>query len=220
MSKRLHKMYSSYSTETTYVRNTSDPNSKISMVAFSKIHITSYNMLYDQLKSAKSEDDFKWLNASIIIMAVSSIEARINEVLSYEILLDRDKEFPELGDLKKRERDLDVKSKWNELAKILARKEWNSGKEPYQSYMHIKSLRNEIVHFKANFMPINKAPNEKITFIIDKLNFKNKKSSKVQNSANWVDSILCKKDLGIWVVDIMTDLQREIEDNFTTPQIR
>jgi len=46
---------------------------------------------------------------------------------------------------------LDVRNKWIVVSRLATGKEWDRGKEPYQGFHKLVSLRNDLVHYKPKF---------------------------------------------------------------------
>lgn len=95
--------------------------------------------------SAKPKEVVRAYNAACITFAAAIPEALVNEWVSISKLTEYDEKVP-LGfwdALEECHRALNMRRKWNLIATLLGGLEWDSGREPFQSYETIATLRNE-----------------------------------------------------------------------------
>lgn len=120
-------------------------------------------------KESKCQHEAEFANISCLIVAPSVIEALLNEFISYHCEIDENmvdvKDF--FAAMKNTEK-LRIEERWNLLAAFFKGQRWDDGKEPFQSYQLIKKFRNEIVHYKGDFVPIGDAPFSKMKLFISR----------------------------------------------------
>ncbi len=102
-------------------------------------------------------------STSCIVNAACFLEAKLNEEVAIaRICFDEGSdERKKWDDIKERERRLSVSQKWNQIAVLTGGVRWDPGKDPFQSFETISSLRNELVHFKGELLGKDEAPSKK-----------------------------------------------------------
>ncbi|RKT58795.1 hypothetical protein DFR40_1823 [Azonexus fungiphilus] len=101
---------------------------------------------------------------SCIVNAACFLEAKLNEEVAIaRICFDESSyERKRWDEVKDGERRHSIPQKWNQVAALTGGRCWDSGVEPFQSFETISSLRNELVHFKADPLGKDEAPSRKI----------------------------------------------------------
>ncbi len=173
------------------------------------MHPFSFDLLggaYFFADAASSEADDKrrrYYNTSCIIFAAATLEAVLNEQISLRNVFGNDvhtqripKEF--VTALVNAQKTISLKDKWNLFVSMRGGRPWDSGQEPFQSYDLIIALRNELLHYKAEFFPCLEAPVKKLQFLI-------RRFCPMMNPATtdevtpWLTGLLESRELGLWV---------------------
>jgi len=102
----------------------------------------------------------------IIVLCHSSLEAYINEFLVVRKQGDAKWEAP-ITELQK----ANLHEKWALTAQILAGKSFDKGTEPYQSFSLLVTLRNELIHYCPEFLPVGTFPSKKVESLTTKFQF-------------------------------------------------
>ena len=118
--------------------------------------------LAEQAKTASSDEDVRVFNSACVFFAVSAIEAKVNEWISIAQACFRDEPKSFWHALAPLVKTLKLEEKWNLIASNENGTLLDNGKEPFQSFGLVKSLRNELVHFKGQFLPKDSPPVKKI----------------------------------------------------------
>ncbi len=145
-------------------------------------------------------------SASCIVNAACYLEAKLNEEVAIaRLCFDEGSVERETWDsIKKDERRLSVSKKWNRISAFTGGTQWDSGKEPFQAFETISSLRNELVHFKGELLGRDEAPSNKISALMERLGIRSEASWIEDDCSSWVTDLLSEKSLVDWVAERMT----------------
>lgn len=151
-------------------------------------------------KESADAVDVRLYNTACLMFAVSAIDAKVNEWIAIEVAVE-DAQIPvafwnELAEIQK---SLRLEQKWNLIAGLHNGTLWDRGSEPFQAYEIITALRNELVHFKAQFLGKDEAPSRKIKGLMTHLGLKSDASFIGDDISTWVADLLGFKGLGVWV---------------------
>lgn len=153
--------------------------------------------------AAAVEDDRKrrrYFNTACIVFAAGAIEAVINERISLESrLIDSKSKRPFYEALAAAQRSISLKDKWNLFVSIRGGSRWDSAIEPYQSYDTIITVRNELLHYKADFLGHLEPPVNRIRPLLMRFGVPGERAD--EPSVAWLNALLESRDLGIWVKD-------------------
>lgn len=153
--------------------------------------------------AALAEDKVKrrrYLNTACIVFAAGAIEAVINERISLEArFLDSGAKRPFYEALAAAQRSISLKDKWNLLISVRGGHQWDSAKEPYQSYDTIITIRNELLHYKADFLGHLEPPVNRIRPLLERLGVPSNRAD--DSNVKWLYALLEARDLGVWVTD-------------------
>jgi hypothetical protein len=149
-----------------------------------------------------AEDDFsvRLFNTSCIFSGASSIEAQVNEWLS--ILREiEDAGIPTAfwSELAISAKSLSLVQKWNFIAALRGGTLWDSGREPFQSYEIVVTLRNELIHYKGQFLGKDETPARKLSGLMKQLGIKSEATFIGDDSSSWAFDLLNHRQLGVWV---------------------
>jgi hypothetical protein len=98
-----------------------------------------------------------------IIFGASSIEARLNEWISVACEIDGGpRPIAFWSETIQLQKSHSIERKWNLIASVHGEEICNGAEDPFQSYETIVALRNEVIHFKAQFLGRNESPNNRI----------------------------------------------------------
>jgi hypothetical protein len=132
----------------------------------------------------------------------SFLEAKLNE-LSAEMVTHESGEpkaplafWKTVHDLRK---DLGWKDKWNLIASASNGKVWDSSCDPFQSYDLINSLRNELVHYKAEYAAVSEPRVKKINDLLQRFAEPEFATFAFPGQPDWVSRLLPSKKLGAWI---------------------
>ncbi len=184
---------------------------KCAITMFSSTLIDGYNKFADNAENRDLSDDVMVNNSGCILFSISAIEGKLNEFISIQLMIDMNDGIPFLKELKKMERTISIEEKWNFLAEIFKFNKWNNSKEPFQSYNTIKSLRNELVHYKGTPYGKDETPTKKIKGLMNELNVSSKASFIEDDCSTWIDDMLNSPKLGKWVVKKTDKFIKEID---------
>lgn len=144
--------------------------------------------------------DVRSLNAASITFGVSAIDAKVNEWIAISREIEDGPQpvafWNELADL---QRTIRLERKWNLIASVNGGTLWDGGKEPFQSYETAVAVRNEIVHFKGEFLGRDEAPNKRIQGLMQQLGVKSTATFVEGDVSSWVYDLLGCPKLGHWV---------------------
>lgn len=169
------------------------------MHMFSDDFLRGCNDFAKKAKRARRYADVRTYNTACIIFAVSAIEAKVNEWVSIAQIcfINKPKSFWHV--LTPMMKTLKLDEKWNLIASYRNATLWDSGRDPFQSYELISSLRNELVHYKGQLLTKDTPPNKKIKGLMDMLGVKSKSSFIEDDCSAWVYDLLNSRELGRWV---------------------
>lgn len=145
-------------------------------------------------------------NLATLIFGYTSIEAKINELVSLcKVVKNLKVPSDHLFTIKKLERKLTIRDKFNLLVGLLKQEVWDNSKEPFQSFNIIQTIRNEIIHYKGDFKETGKLPIKKLKplFAILGLNSAPEKS--------WPRELFRCKKFGTWVHDKVKQMNNLID---------
>ena len=152
---------------------------------------------------AVAEDDRRLrraYNAAAVVFSVATIEAVLNERISLTInIFSTDEEEPVVAALAAMQRTLGLKDKWNLLAATRRSRPWNSGIEPFQSWDVLIALRNEILHFKAQFLQHRETPVLRLRSLLRVLEVD--ADPEQDDVSYWLEAALGSRKLGPWITE-------------------
>jgi len=182
-----------------------------SMIRYSDILLDSCKHFVNLQKS--ESDDYKiiYYNTSIITGVVASIEARLNEHISmatnssnYDGSTNTSLKWAELS---KGQKNTSIKDKWNSIAKIQNTQCWASGDSPYQSADTLISLRNELIHYKGDFLAKGEIPIKRFGELYSLFNIKSVGTFVEDDVSSWIFDLLSTRDLGNWSLSAANNLK-------------
>lgn len=180
-----------------------EPEPACAMYPFSFDLHNGAHFFADAAVTEADEKRRRYLNTAAIIFAAATIEAVLNEQISLRSELGIDEHpsqlphefFEALGNAQK---TISLKDKWNLFTSVRGGQKWDSGVEPFQSYDLLISLRNELVHFKAEFLADQQAPLNKLQPLVDRLGLRPPLDEE-KHHGYWLKTLLVSKHLGAWV---------------------
>jgi hypothetical protein len=183
---------------------------RAAMHMFSEDLISGCRMFAEMAKKAKSEDEIRYHNTACILFSTSSIEAKINEWVSIAQACFKEEPKSFWHSLAPLVKKMKVSEKWDLIASNGNGTLWDNGKEPFQSYEVINSLRNELVHYKGQLFPKDEAPNRKIKGLMNKFGIKSQSTFLEDDCSGWVSDLLNCGVLGNWVATMTEDFINNI----------
>lgn len=183
---------------------------RAAMHMFSADLISGCRMFAEMATKAKSVNEVRYYNTACIFFANSSIEAKINEWVSITQACFKEEPKSFCHSLAPLVKKLKLSEKWDLIASNGNGTLWDKGKEPFQSYEVISSLRNELVHYKGQLLPKNEAPNRKIKGLMDRFGIKSQSTFIENDCSGWVSDLLNCRELGNWVATMTEDFFNNI----------
>jgi len=145
------------------------------------------------------------INLDTLIFGYTSIEARINELISIDKFVKKLKVSSDyLKTLKDIEQKLTIKDKYNLLAELLNIQVWNSSAEPFQAFEIIQTIRDEVIHYKGDFYPRGELPINKIKPLFDKLNLNH------ATEKSWQRELFGCRVFGKWIDEKIVEINKLI----------
>ena len=157
------------------------------------------------------DPDIRMANSAAIFFGVSAIEARINENIAASIALEDDQSGI-WSELEKEHRRSPLSKKWNAVSEIGGGEPWSAGREPFQSFVTVCSLRNELVHYKGEMLGKDEAPNKSISNLMTKLSVSSSATFIEDDCSSWVNDLLSSSSLGPWVFESVSSLWNSMYD--------
>ena len=157
------------------------------------------------------DPDIRMANSAAIFFGVSAIEARINEDISASIALEEG-QGGAWSELEKKHRRSPLSEKWNAVSQIWGGEPWSAGREPFQSFVTVCSLRNELIHYKGELLGKDEAPNRSIYNLMRKLGVASQASFTGDDCSSWVSDLLGSPSLGPWVSESVSSLWNSMYD--------
>jgi hypothetical protein len=150
-----------------------------------------------QARQASSEYLRLVANMSCVFLGGSYVEARLNELTANVTAVagEPPTPLPFWQVLHGRRRDLGFKDKWDLIASVSKGQQWDASKEPFQSYDDIVSLRNELVHYKADYGDMSEPTVARMRGLLRRF----KGAGFGYPDASWVTVLLTADELGEWV---------------------
>ena len=148
---------------------------------------------------------------SCIVNAACFLEAKLNEEVAIaRICCDEGSDERKRWDeIREGERRNSVPQKWNRIAALTGGCRWNSGKDPFQSFETISSLRNELVHFKGDLLGKDEAPSRKIAGLMRQLGVQSEAPWSDDDCSSWVTDLLSGKSVVRWVSEKITSFDQQ-----------
>jgi hypothetical protein len=94
---------------------------------------------------------------------------------------------------------------------------WNDSIEPFQSIRQIESLRNELVHYKADMAGRDSPPTKLISSIFSKFKLSDTARWIEDDVSTWTDTILEYKELGLWIAQTLEILTSTLFSTLMKP---
>jgi hypothetical protein len=171
----------------------------------------NYCKYFSDLSNFDKNVDFTRNNTMCFILAVSCIEAKLNEIIAQftHFLKIKDDVFFDVVDSLSQK--LSIEDKWNLLASKCKQPLWDNSKVPFQDFNIIISIRNELIHFKAKPMGKDEVPIKKMKYLCDMFNAHTKASFMEDDVSSWVNDLLSVKDLSKWIYDTLESMSTYCE---------
>ncbi len=179
------------------------------MHMFSHDFVTGCKMFAEKAQDTDNDEETRALNAACVLFATSAVESKVNEWISIaqKCFMDEPKSFwHALAPVK----TLKLEEKWNLIVSHENGTLWDKSREPFQSFDLITSLRNELVHYKGEFLPKDVSPTKKIKGLMDMLGVKSESSFIEDDCSSWVYDLLNSQKLGAWVVSKITEFDKNL----------
>ena len=180
------------------------------MYPFSIEFLAGCRKFADLAQETQNVQEVMIYSASCIVNAVCFLEAKLNEEIAIaRICFDEgSNERKQWDDVKEGERRTSVSQKWDRVAALTGGVCWDSGKDPFQSFETISSLRNELVHFKAELLGKEEAPSRRIAGLMRQLGVRSEATWVEDDCSSWVRDLLSEKSVVKWVSEKITSFDR------------
>lgn len=120
--------------------------------------------------------------AAVVILLVACLEAYRNEFLSLLRQLEREKWEAKFAEFENEYRD--TRRRWLRTPLLFDKQPFDPGKEPFQSFCLLISLRNELVHYNPRFRTVLEFPSKRIQNLRTKFEFTH------EGNADWTAQVL------------------------------
>lgn len=161
-------------------------------------------------RNADTNEEARVYNTACLFFATSTIEAKINEWISIAKVCFKDEPKSFWHALAPLVKSLKIDEKWNLIATHENGTLWDNGKEPFQSFNLIVSLRNELVHYKGEFLPKDNPPIKKIKGLMEFLGVESKASFIEDDCSAWVHDLLNSRDIGPWIASKTSEFEGQL----------
>lgn len=155
-------------------------------------------------QAAASESETKrrrYLNTACVIFAAGTIEAVLNELIAVHAM-PGNQSNPNAAfysALSSAQKAISLKDKWNLFASVRGGHTWDSAAEPFQSYDTIITIRNELLHYKADFLGHLEPPVNRIRPLLHLFGIPETRTG--DNIVLWLHALLESRGLGAWVLE-------------------
>jgi len=194
---------------------------KAAMHIFSSDLMRSCQDFAEKARNAHTDKEVRAYNTACVFFATSTIEAKINEWISIAQICFKDEPNSFWHALAPLVKKLRIEEKWNLIATHQNGTLWDNDKEPFQSFNLIVSLRNELVHYKGQFLPKNTPPIKKIKGLMNLLGVESRASFIEDDCSAWVYDLLNSRGLGRWVASktqkLKVQLMALLHDTISQP---
>ena len=166
-----------------------------------------------QATEASSEYLRMMANMSCVFLGGSYLEARLNELSANVVALPGELHVPRAfwEVLHDRRRDPSFKDKWDLIASVSKGRLWDSASEPFQSYDHIVSLRNELVHYKGEYGNVSEPAVAKIRGLLTRFKGPGFAILGMPDEPSWITVLLTCVELGDWVSKTVDDFDMRFD---------
>jgi hypothetical protein len=117
--------------------------------------------------------------SAVVILTVACLEAYLNEFLSLRRLMEPDKWGSPSSRLSRR-----LEERWLEAPRIFSGNTFDKGREPFQSFHSLVCLRNNLIHYDAQFRTRKEFPSGVIKQLKSKFAFA------YEGNADWTSQVL------------------------------
>ena len=165
----------------------------------------------EKARNADTDEEARIYNTACLFFATSTIEAKINEWISIMQVCFKEEPKSFWHALAPLVKSLKNDEKWNLIATQHENSTlWDNGKEPFQSFSLIVSLRNELVHYKGEFLPKDTPPLKKIKGLMDFLGVQSSASFLEDDISAWAYDLLNSRKLGLWVAAKTSEFEGQL----------
>ena len=181
------------------------------MTPYSAFLLEGIDYLCTQSKKSPS-NKIIILNSSIVFMGIAAVEAKFNERIStLELGFSISPFSNAINTIRMETASLALKQRWNIFSSMLKGKRWEPKLEPYQSFTIINSLRNELVHYKAQFLSVDQVPINRLKHLYQTFKIKPQGNINVEEAETWVHSLMGSRLMGSWAKKKIQSLVNHIE---------
>lgn len=157
-------------------------------------------------KQSNDTKEVKYSNTACIFFSVSCIEAKVNELINLHKMIEQENPHPIWESISSLSKKLSLDEKWNLLALLVDATKWDNSKEPFQSFMVIQSVRNELVHYKGTPLGKDELPINKIKQLFQRFNIASTASFIGDDVSTWIEDLLSVNGLAMWVYEQVKSL--------------
>jgi hypothetical protein len=162
----------------------------------------------DEAASSSEPAVIRSSNIACVTIGASAVEASLNEWVAISRQIeDARLPVPFWDAIRGLARSLSLRARWDLISGAAGGQQWDASLEPFQSFDTLVSLRNEIVHYKADFLEDTVAPLGRIRNLAAQLL---KTKSVNDEPAGWARLLLDCPDLGPWAIRCVEQLHGRI----------
>jgi hypothetical protein len=164
----------------------------------------------EKAHNAGTDEEARVYNTACLFFATSTIEAKINEWISIMQVCFEGEPKSFWHALAPLVTSLKIDEKWNLIATYENGTLWDNGKEPFQSFSLIASLRNELVHYQGELRQKDTPANKKIKGLMEILGVESKTSFLEDDISAAVYDLLNSRNLGPWVASKASEFEGQL----------
>lgn len=185
---------------------------ELAMSIYSSTFLDGCKEFEELVKNSTNTYKLRIFNTACVLFSTTAVESKLNEFISIYIMIDIENKMPIISEIKNLEKKISLEDKWNLLATALDSNKWDNSKEPFQSFNIIRSLRNEITHYKGTPLEKDKTPNKKIKALMKSFSIKSNASFIEDDVSTWIDDLLEHPKLCEWINIKINALSKEIDN--------
>lgn len=168
------------------------------LYSLSDTFLRSFDLYKAHIDSCCDDRDVRIYNIALLINCVAYIENVLNQKLELEV-----KTFSE-QDIRKYKKSSKMSEKWDLVQEHANSKNlWDRSNAVFSDFDALLSLRNEILHYKCDFLESTEVPSKNIKRIMcevcDEAPFGNKPLNTLMRES-WCEHLLKHKRLSLWSI--------------------
>ncbi len=184
------------------------PNAGLALYLFSEDLLSGICFFAYHAEKTKDPQERIYFNTSTVFYAGSYLECLLNEIICTVSNSDSEGVIPSVEFwkvLENQKKSLGFKEKWDLICSVDGGTQWDPAIEPFQSYDVITTLRNELVHYKGNYLGKDEIPYKRIKNLLQKFKGEKDPHFEALDVSSWVHELLTAKEIGKWICDAIME---------------